>query len=392
MKTIGHSPKWANFETMRIQILCFLAPWLSIFLVGCGTVTTNPIEKALASKNENIRRVVHNLGTHEVQILFSKIEKDSSGAASFNEFKFQVNDSNYFYPASTVKFPVAILALEKLATMPETINRNTFYQFRGDSTRTTLSQDIIKIFAVSDNDAYNRIFEFLGKDYINTQLHRKGIKARISHRLSVENSADLNHKTIDFYINDSIVFTHKNTTARAIKPLELRQLKKGIGYTINDSLVKKPMDFSKKNYLPIESLYGIMKRIIFPAYFSTNEQFHINDADRAFLINAMAMVPKEAGYDNDAYYDSYVKFFVVGDNKAEIPQHIKLYNKVGYAYGYLTDCAYIVNSKTNTSYIITATIHVNENRIYNDGIYEYETVGIPFLAELGRQLINLKME
>ena len=60
---------------------------------------------------------------------------------------------------------------------------------------------------------------------------------------------------------------------------------------------------------------------------------------------------------------------------------------MGYAYGYLTDCAYIINRETNKEYIITATIHVNENGIFNDDNYEYETIGIPFLAELGRQLV-----
>ena len=29
----------------------------------------------------------------------------------------------------------------------------------------------------------------------------------------------------------------------------------------------------------------------------------------------------------------------------------------------------------------------NKNQIYNDGVYEYDTVGIPFLAALGRKLV-----
>ncbi len=73
-----------------------------------------------------------------------------------------------------------------------------------------------------------------------------------------------------------------------------------------------------------------------------------------------------------------------------MPNHIEIFNKVGYAYGYLTDCAYIINKKSNKKYLITATIHVNKNQIYNDGVYEYEyeTIGIPFLAQLGRELVN----
>ena len=61
---------------------------------------------------------------------------------------------------------------------------------------------------------------------------------------------------------------------------------------------------------------------------------------------------------------------------------------MGYAYGYLTDCAYIVDKKKNKEWLITATIHVNDNQIFNDDKYEYDNIGIPFLAELGRQLIK----
>jgi hypothetical protein len=59
---------------------------------------------------------------------------------------------------------------------------------------------------------------------------------------------------------------------------------------------------------------------------------------------------------------------------------------VGYAYGTLTDCAFIEDRKNNLSYFVTATILVNQNGIFNDNNYEYDSIGIPFLAELGRQI------
>ena len=34
-------------------------------------------------------------------------------------------------------------------------------------------------------------------------------------------------------------------------------------------------------------------------------------------------------------------------------------------------------------------IKVNNNRIYNDNIYEYESVGFPFFAELGREIAKV---
>ena len=56
------------------------------------------------------------------------------------------------------------------------------------------------------------------------------------------------------------------------------------------------------------------------------------------------------------------------------------------AYGYLTDTAYIQDSRSGREFIISASIHVNTNQTFNDD--EDEDLGVPFLAELSRALIT----
>lgn len=102
----------------------------------------------------------------------------------------------------------------------------------------------------------------------------------------------------------------------------------------------------------------------------------------------MEMVPRQYGYDPTTYPDNYVKFFVIGDQKGKKPKHLRIFNKVGLAYGYLIDCAYIKNELNQKEYLMSASVYVNDNQIFNDDIYEYDDIGIPFLAELGRQLIH----
>lgn len=372
-----------SLAIMRFFVLMIISVFFS-----CGNDNANPIERVLSSQNIKIKTVVDAIENYNVQILFTEVKRKKD-SVYFEDHSFQVDDETYFYPASTVKFPVAILALEKIKSN-NLIDRNTIFNVEGDSTKTTFSNDIKKIFAVSDNAAYNRLYEYLGKDYINNTLKEKGINARFSHRLSVANSADLKTKPLLFYYQNKIIFKTDSVTNQPIKFLSLSEIKKGKGYLVKDSLVNKPMDFSLKNYLPITALHQIMKQLMFPESFPKEKRFYLTPNDRTFLINTMKVLPQEAGYVTDNYYDSYVKFLVFGDSKKPIPNHIKIYNKVGAAYGYLTDCAYIKNEKTNREYIITATIHVNNNQIYNDGIYEYETIGYPFLAELGRQLAGVK--
>ncbi|MCF8715061.1 serine hydrolase [Joostella atrarenae] len=374
---------------MKTYLNSFILLLFASLIISCGDKkykTEDPLKTVLKSDNPLIKKVVDSADAYEVQILFSTINRKEDNV-EFTDYKFRVNDSNYFYPASSVKFPIAVLTLEKL-NRDNRLNIKTPFSVEGDSVETTFEKEINKIFAVSDNDAYNRLFEYLGKDYINKSLHEKGISpVRISHRLSTDNAYELDTKPLIFNTEDSIIKV-PGTKNSAIKKLDLNNIQKGIGYTEGDSIINQPMDFSLKNYLPINSLHDIMKRVIFPESFSAEKQFSLSNTDREFLLKSMSTLPKDQGYDPKEYYDSYVKLFMYGDKKTAIPEHIKIYNKVGFAYGYLTDCSYIHDTKNDIEFIVTATIHVNKNKIYNDGIYEYDEVGIPFLAELGRQLYN----
>jgi hypothetical protein len=42
--------------------------------------------------------------------------------------------------------------------------------------------------------------------------------------------------------------------------------------------------------------------------------------------------------------------------------------------------------------MLSAVIYTNEDEILNDGKYEYNTVALPFLAELGRQIYAFELK
>jgi len=361
-------------------------------LISCEKVSkvANPLDQALASENIKIKRVIDSLDQYEVQIKFTQINRDNDSII-FKDYDFQVEDNNYFYPASTVKFPIAVLAMQKLNQL-DALNKDTRFYVEGDTVETTFAADVSKIFAVSDNQANNRLLEFLGQDALNSNLKQKGITpVRISHRLSTENSDEITTKPLIIYLNDSTTSALEGSINTSPKPLNINKIEKGIGYMAEDSLMLEPFSFALKNYYPINAQHAVLKRIIFPEAFSENERFNLNDEQKKLILEAMHTLPKKVGYDPIEYYDSYVKFFMFGDTKEDIPEHIKIYNKVGYAYGTLTDCAYIVDSKNKVEFMLTATIIVNKNDIFNDNIYEYDHIGIPFLAELGREIYAFEL-
>ncbi len=364
---------------LKKYLLC-----LSLILTGC--TEQGPILRALSSESSAIQRVMTNLPAHEVQILFTEILQSEGGDLTMVHDEFQVRDGIYHYPASTVKFPVALLALEKLGE-DDRLGRYTRFQLRSEDTGSSFTNELIELFVVSDNQAFNRIFEFLGKDEINSRLRSKDLEARISHRLSTPDSDLLETQAISFSSPEGKVIVGPIPNM-PIEVLALEELSKGVAYYEDGERIEKAFDFSEKNYLPLRSLHGVMLRLVLPDQFPDSQRFRLSDSDRQFVLNTMQTFPREAGYDGVEFPDGFAKFLVLGDTTIEAPDRFDIYNKSGWAYGYLTDVAYIVDHESNRQFVITASIHVNANRTFNDDNYEYEEIGVPFLAELGRQLIE----
>lgn len=389
-----------------------------VFIIFLGLILSSCKEQApptffdpiLESGSSNLKKVISNKDKFEVQVLFSPITRRNDSIIIEDHF-FNFRPDDYFYPASTVKMPVAFLALQKLEELRSAgidIDRDT--PLKIDSLRpvhTPVMSDttsnnslpsighyIEKVFAISDNDAYNRLYEFTNQDYINAHLRNKQIftNSRIVHRVGVGGFSYEENKftpSINFLDSESnTIHTVEATYSQSQNLTPLGKTKKGKAYIDqNDNKIDEPFDFGKKNFINIKDLQESLKRIVFPELYPHLAQYNMIALDREFVLQSMAKLPKDHHYlkgKTDEYYDSYVKFFLFGDSKDPIPDHIIIRNKVGVAYGYLTDCAYITDTKENIEYFLTATIHVNDNQIYNDGVYEYDDVGIPFLAELGR--------
>ena len=326
-----------------------------------------------------------NMEQHELQIRYTQIDR-VNGSVVFTDFDFQVDSTNYFYPASTVKFPATVAALEKL-NETDSLNRNTRFFVEGDTTETTFAKAISEIFAVSDNAANNRLIEFLGQNDLNERMRKRGVRPiRIAHRLSTSDADNVTTKPLVIYSNDSTTYMTGISVNTPPEPLPINKTMKGMGFYSEDSLYLEPFDFSLKNFYPITSQDALLKRIIFPKAFPKAQQFNISEEQRSFLLESMHTLPGKLGYDTDEFYDSYVKFFMYGDKYDPMPEHIQIYNKVGYAYGTLTDCAYIKDTKNDIDFMVTTTILVNSDGVFDDDAYEYDEVGIPFLAQLGREL------
>ena len=363
-----------------------------VLAISCSKkpIPETTLDKALKSEFPAIQEVMANLKAHEIQIMYTHITKNETGEVTLTDESFQVDTNHYFYPASTVKLPTAVVALEFVDANPK-ITPQTPYFIDGDTVSHSLEDDLRQIFAVSNDEAYNRLYALLGRDFINKKLREKGVSpVRIAHRIETENASEAKRKALHFLVGTDTI-TLGGGTDSAIEKISVEKLQKGVGF-IKDSLqINEAMDFSEKNYFPVASQQNLMKRLFFPEAFKETERFQLSESSLALLKKSMSTVTRLQGYREIDYWDGYVKFFMFGDDKGRIPSNFKIYNKIGYAYGTLTDTAYIVDTRNDIHFILTATILVNENGIFDDNKYEYENKGVPFLAELGREIYRLEI-
>ena len=392
---------------MAKPVLSFLIIALSFSMLSCTQHT--PLEQALIDAEFKVKKVLDLADEHEVQIRYTQIRRGENNLPEFTTYSLFEDSETYFYPASTAKLPVAALALQRLRELQAegvAIDRNTPFHIRDrnnhpialeDSTalsRTlSIAHLIKKIFLVSDNDAYNYLFDFLGTDYINSQLRDKGLKETSIHHKFLF-GAD-NNTTWEYHFLDEQDTLYKQRSIHAkelISNGNLKKMIKGVGYLDGNELVNKPFDFSKKNRISIHDLEGILKRIVFPEIFEAEERFGLLEEDYEFLqywMSRNTLESNDPDYSSDPdLYDSYVKFFIYGDQKGTMTDEVRIFNKVGDAYGTLTETAYIQDRASAIEFLLTATVHVNENQIFNDNIYEYDSIGFPFMAGLGRAILN----
>lgn len=381
----------------------------AILLSSCAG---NLISKKIL-KDESLKNIASN-PDYEVQIIYTTVNKNNK---SFTSHTYNVVDDKYFYPASTVKLPVAILALQKLNEINAELNKDinihdemltaamkpnqtpAFVDTTTATKKPSVGRYIERIFTLSDNNAYNRLYELLGPDYINQIIRSKGLsgKSTINHRLEVKGLSfedNKNTNNIRFFRDGKMLMDKPDMEAKTNWRHQAIDAKKGIGFKNDkDSLVNQPFDFSDKNFMTLKDLEGCLKRVLFPDYFKSGEKFNLSSSDYNFLKKSMCALPKDYSFwaNKPKYPDNYVKFLMFGDGKNSIPDHIKIYNKTGQAYGYLVDCAYIEDTSNNIGFFLTAVIHVNKNKIYNDGMYEYDEVGLPFLSKLGQAFYDYEL-
>ncbi|TCJ13111.1 hypothetical protein EPD60_13660 [Flaviaesturariibacter flavus] len=364
-----------------------------------------------SSRDETVRKVAGDPLACRVQVIYTRIDRDARNRPHFTNYYWNYDPALYFNPASMVKLPLAFLSLEKLRGLaPQGLTRDTRMVFDSsypgqrallsDSTaangEASLGQFIRRAFLVSENDPYNRMYQWVGQQRINRRLHELGYgDARILRQFMGFTAEGNRHSNgMRFLAKDGRVLYEQPPLRNPDSiPLPPPILVGRAHLDRNDSLIEAPMDFAPQNNLSLLNLQQMLQSVLFPASVPPRQRFRLGSDDRAFLLRWLSQFPSETDnpkYDTAQFYDSYVKFFF-RDSSRRLPEGVRVFNKVGWAYGFLTDVSYVMDRVNKVEYMLAATIYVNSDGVLNDGKYDYETVGHPFLRALGETVYRYEL-
>jgi hypothetical protein len=178
---------------------------------------------------------------------------------------------------------------------------------------------------VSDNDAYNRLYEFIGREEINRKLKKYGLKnTRIIGRLAVgdggENARHTNQ--VRFYNGQKFVYVKPPLYDVNNYPINADNLLQGKAYMDkNDKLVPGPFNFSDKNNYPLDEQQAVLRRLMFPEAFPKAERFNLTADDYHFIYRYMSMFPTESDhpkYNRPEWYPAYCKFLFYGSDSTAV--------------------------------------------------------------------------
>lgn len=405
--------KGSSFIKIRLLLICFFAlnaeAQKPVSYLPTTLANDQLIAELLQIKSEDFKTILSQPKKYEIQIIYTQINHKENGTAELVQHQYQLNPKQYFYPASLVKLPLSALALEKCnqlnipssSSMITLANHRCQREVMIDSStanfKPSVANYVKKMMLVSDNDAYSRVYEFMGSDALKKRLLTLGLKnTDIVHRFDPGcNTAD------NLFFNPLVFLNEKGDTiykqaAFSSKTYAnyhfTKKLKGKAHYNARGKLVRKPKVFTQNNVMPLQEINDFLIGLLYPQFVPEDKRLQLNDADYKMLLKAMSQYPRESDYphyDGSKFEDSYKKYLLLGDyHDTIITDSLRIFNVVGQSYGWLADCAYFVDHKNKIDFFLSAVIYVNANQILNDGKYEYKSIGFPFLSHLGRLIYD----
>lgn len=389
---------------MKIKLSILFA--LGMFSV-CGQlpITEGDLDSLLRS-DEVVRKVLDD-PTYRFQLKYSVISKCERIDQS--PFTISIGEDQYFYPASTVKLPIALLTLEKIKKLNLELDDqliiddivdcgNKRYIERCSSEKLTFRRLIRELIIVSDNDHYNALYHFLTPKDIMDRLSELGYNGTRIYKsftgCDVVNQLKTN--SLKVLRNGSVVYTQEasvmalNEMANCFFYDEMKLI--GQKHEYDRRIVVGPFDFNYNLDIPLEELHEMMMRLFVKQTYIGDLQWDMLDKHEVFIKRTLAELPKDLTdskfHDQDNYPNNVFKFFMEGRSGDRVMYH----SKIGLSYGFTTETCYFDIPESCNDFLVSVSLYTNSNKTVNDGDYEYEEIARPVLQRIAKLLLDRMMK
>ncbi len=317
-------------------------------------------------KETGFKKIFKKYKKYRFEIIFTQIDRGLNGEIKLKNF--HLGDSlTYFYPASTVKFPLAIAVAEMLQNAPfHNVNRNMFlkldtvsycshvyensnYEYhrvkKGETwgeisrkyritivdflrwnkldanyipeentsvkiyhrkIRPSINDLISSMLVYSDNESYNKLFEMAGGEYLGSWMKDYGfVHSNITRKfLFCEGEEKSVSVSYDILNERDVIIHHSNEKKwEPANNFSVSGIKVGKKHYWKNELMNSPRDFSDHNRVLLSDLHEMMQRLIFPEIFSNEDKFKMDSKSYKFLIKKLGIYPSEHLQPLDSVYD-----------------------------------------------------------------------------------------
>ncbi len=357
-----------------------------------ASLDLSPMSPLLAGASINLKRWLANPAALRLQICYTRVRHGRPQATQY----FGKN-AHWFAAASLVKVPLAAFMLEQLEAKELDFRRlNIAFPEMPDCAERAqelrkpqaIARILERALVVSDDSSYCALYDFLGPAWIENRFRALGDSGvRIQARFG-SCGPEGSRIAAGFILREQakIVQSRPALASRALQR-STTPILVGNAWRSGSRLIQGAKDFSDSNTLPLPVAHRLMIALRYPDAFPEAARFKLSQGARFELLRLLRAAPSAGQYLSSAEKQQPAQAFrLLGTGDGRWPSGLNVTSKVGWAYGFLSDVAHLQDADHEC--FVSCACYLNADGVLNDGIYEYDQIGRPMMAELGRLLLR----
>jgi hypothetical protein len=361
------------------------------------------LTELLRAAGPQSRRLLASPDEFELQVLWTRcVRADGNTWRVASEHSFGVQRKRWFAAASFVKLPLAALLLEQLCA------RGLVDQI--ESLRMSVDAHgacaplpapvkygwpfmrlLRAMCVVSDNRAYNALYELLGADAVHRRLGELGYaNCRVAARLGCggKRPGKLAARVVDAV--GKLVWDSPRNATEQPQIFPFGRALKGRAWLEGGKQTVGPHDFSDSNFMPLADVHRMTLELASGQALGDGPAFALCPKARNLLAQIMALTPRgcpDPVYAPGQFADDHSKWLIPLDAAGKQAAGLRIGSKNAQSYGYIGDSAFVVDEARDIGFGLSAVVFVDRDGVLNDGSYAYAEIGRPFLRELGAAVL-----